>query len=49
MSRKKFFLDRIRDFFFEIQSTVVSLPWRRFGLLFILVSFSADSDAAVEF
>jgi hypothetical protein len=49
MSRKKLRLDRIRDFFLEIQPTVVSLPWGSLALVFILVSFSADSDAAVEF
>jgi hypothetical protein len=42
---KKFSLDRIRDFFLEIQPTIVSFTLEKFGLLSILVSFSADSDA----
>ena len=41
MSRKKFGLDRRRDFFLEIQPTEVSLLWRSLALS-ILVSFSAD-------
>jgi hypothetical protein len=49
MSRKKLRLDRRRDFFLEIQPTEVSLLWRRFGFLSILVSFSADGDDAIEF
>jgi hypothetical protein len=48
MSRKKLRLDRRRDLFLEIQPTVVSFP-EKFDLLSILVSFSADGDAAVEF
>jgi hypothetical protein len=48
MSRKKLRLDRRRDFFLEIQPTVVFIPLEKFGSLSILVSFSADGDAAVE-
>src|SRR5438270_9538194 len=46
---KKLRLDRRRDFFLEIQPTEVSTSLEKFGLLFILVSFSAAGDAAVEF
>ena len=34
------------NFFLEIQPTVVSLPWRSLAFLSILVTFSADRDAA---
>ena len=34
--------------FLEIQPTVVSFPLEKFGLLSIVVSFSADGGAAVE-
>jgi hypothetical protein len=37
-----------RDLFLEIQPTVVSFPLEKFGLLSIVVSFSADGGAAVE-
>ena len=46
---KKLRLERRRDFFLEIQPTEVSTSLEKFGLLFILVSFSAAGDAAVEF
>ena len=46
---KKLRLERRRDFFLEIQPTEVSSSLEKFGLLFILVSFSAAGDAAVEF
>jgi hypothetical protein len=49
MSRKKLRLDRSARWFLDIQPTVVSLLWRKFGLLSILVSFSADGDDAIEF
>jgi hypothetical protein len=49
MSRKKLRLDRRARLFLDIQPTVVSLLWRKFGLLSILVSFSADGDDAIEF
>jgi hypothetical protein len=49
MSRKKLRLDRRARWFLDIQPTVVSLLWRKFGLLSILVSFSADGDDAIEF
>ena len=49
MSRKKFRLDRRRDFFLEIQPTEISTSLEKFGLLSILVSFSADGDDAIEF
>src|SRR5207302_9553329 len=46
---KKLRLDRRGEFFLEIQPTEVSTSLEKFGLLFILVSFSAAGDAAVEF
>ena len=49
MSRKKFRLDRRRDFFLEIQPTESFTSLEKFGLLSILVSFSADGDDAIEF
>jgi hypothetical protein len=48
MSRKKFCLDRRRDFVLEIQPTEVFTSLEKLGLLSILVSFSADGDAVVE-
>jgi hypothetical protein len=48
MSRKKFCLDRRRDFVLEIQPTEVFTSLEKFGLLSILVSFSTDGDAVVE-
>ena len=49
MSRKKFCLDRRRDFFLESQPTEVFTSLEKFRLLSILVSFSADGDVAIEF
>jgi hypothetical protein len=46
---KKFFLDRIRDFFLEIQPTVGSLLWRSLACCPFSRVFSADGDDAIEF
>ena len=51
MSRKKASPRPERDFLLEVQPTEVSFLWRSWlvSLLSILVSFSTDGDAAVEF
>jgi hypothetical protein len=46
---KKFFLDRIRDFFLEIQPTIGSLLWRSLACCPFSRVFSADGDDAIEF
>jgi hypothetical protein len=49
MSRKKYCLDRRPRFLSRDPARCSFLPLEKFGLLSILVSFSADGDDAIEF
>ena len=49
MSRKKFSLDRRREFLSRDPAHCSFTSLEKFGLLSILVSFSVDGDDAIEF